>query len=191
MRIIAGQHKGRRLLPPKGPATRPITSRVKVALFNILGEIVDDAIVVDLFSGTGSIGLEAISRGAKYCSFAERDRHALDRLRRNIDVMGLTDRCRIWPGDIMRHLRRRLAELNEPIDLAFVDPPYALTERWRWDKARENLFTPLADKLADDGLIIFRCQRNIVLPDTLKPLYLHDRRDYGQMSLVFLTPMEP
>ncbi len=186
MRIISGQHKGRRLLPPKGPATRPITSRVKVALFNILGETVDDAIVADLFSGTGSIGLEAISRGAKYCFLAERDRHALDRLKRNIDAMGLADRCRIWSGDIMRHLRRWLEEVNEPIDLAFVDPPYALTERWRWDKAVEKLFAPLAAKLSDDGLVIFRCQRNIILPDTLKPLSVRDRRDYGQMSLIFL-----
>ena len=186
MRIISGQHKGRRLLPPKGSATRPITSRVKVALFSILGETIDDAVVVDLFCGTGSIGLEALSRGAKYCFLAERDRHALDRLKRNIDAMGLADRCRIWPGDIMRHLRRRLGELNEPIDLAFVDPPYALVEKWQWNQACENLFTPLADKLADDGLIIFRCQRNITLPDTLKPLSVRDRRDYGQMSLIFL-----
>ncbi len=186
MRIIAGQHKGRNLLPPKGSATRPITSRVKVALFNILGETVDDAVVVDLFSGTGSIGLEAISRAAKFCFFAERDRSALDRLKRNIDAMGLANRCRIWPGDIMRHLRRRLDEIDEPIDLAFVDPPYSLPERWRWNEAVEKLFAPLAEKLASDGLVIFRCRRNIILPDTLKPLSVRDKRDYGQMSLVFL-----
>ncbi len=186
MRIIAGQHKGRRLLSPKSMATRPITSRVKTALFNILGDAVVDAVVADLFSGTGSIGLEAISRGAKYCFFAERDRQALDRLKRNIEAMDLADRCRIWRGDILRYLRRRLDEIDEPIDLAFVDPPYALPERWRPNEAVEKLFAPLAAKLADDGMVIFRCRRNIPLPDTLKPLYLHDRRDYGQMSLIFL-----
>lgn len=187
MRIISGQHKGRRLLPPKTSATRPITSRVKTALFSILAESVTDAVVVDLFCGTGTLGLEALSRAARCCRFAERDRTALSRLKRNIEAMDLTDRCRIWRGDIMRYLRRWLDEMDDPIDLAFVDPPYALTDRWRWGQAGEKIFTPLAEKLADDGQVIFRCRRNIVLPDTLRPLSVRQRRDYGKMSLVFMS----
>ncbi|MCD4699525.1 MAG: 16S rRNA (guanine(966)-N(2))-methyltransferase RsmD [Phycisphaerae bacterium] len=190
MRIIAGQHKGRRLLRPKSMTTRPITSRVKVALFNILGDAVANAVVADLFSGTGSIGLEALSRGAKFCFFAECDRQALDRLKRNIEVMDLADRCRVWRGDILRHLRRWIEEANEPIDLAFVDPPYALSERWHWVQVVEKLFAPLAAKMADDGLVVFRCRRNIVLPDTFTPLSVSQRRDYGDMSLVFLHPCQ-
>ncbi|MDY7010566.1 MAG: 16S rRNA (guanine(966)-N(2))-methyltransferase RsmD [Planctomycetota bacterium] len=186
MRIIAGQHKGRRLLPPKSMTTRPITSRVKAALFNIIGDAVADAVVADLFSGTGSMGLEALSRGAKFCFFAERDRQALDRLKRNIKAMDQTDRCRVWRGDILRYLRRWLEEANEPIDLAFVDPPYALSERWRWGQAVEKLFAPLGAKMDDEGLVVFRCRRNISLPDTLGPLSVLEKRDYGKMSLVFM-----
>lgn len=186
MRIIAGQHKGRRLLASRSMTTRPITSRVKVALFNILGDTVADAVVADLFSGTGSMGLEALSRGAKYCFFAERDRQALAGLNRNIEVMALADRCRVWRGDIMRHLPRWLDGVDEPIDLAFVDPPYALSERWCWAEAVEKLFAPLAAKMNDDGMIVFRCRRNISLPDALEPLCVRDRRDYGKMSLIFM-----
>ncbi len=186
MRIITGQHKGRSLLSPKSMTTRPITSRVKVALFNILAGAVDGAVVADLFCGTGSIGLEALSRGAKYCFFAEQDRQALDRLNRNIEAMDLSDRCRVWRGDILRYLRRWLEEIDKTIDIAFVDPPYALSEQWRPDQAVERLFAPLAAKLTDDGMVVFRCRRNIVLPDTLKPLSVSSRRDYGDMSLVFL-----
>ena len=85
MRILAGEYKGRKLLPPPGRAqTRPITGSVKKSLFDMLGVRLVDAIVVDLYCGTGTIGLEALSRGAARCYFAERDRAVLERLRRNI-----------------------------------------------------------------------------------------------------------
>ncbi len=187
MRIIAGEHKGRKLLPPKGMTTRPITDRVKAALFSILGEAVIDAVVVDLFAGTGSMGLEALSRGARSCCFAERDRTAIERLTRNIEAMGLTDRCRIWRGDILRRLPGWLAELPGPADLAFVDPPYALVERWQWAQATGGIFDPLAAKLAPGATVVFRCERNIALPEAFGLLSLRDRRDYGTMSLLFLA----
>ena len=186
MRIVAGEHKGRRLLPPKGCRTRPMTDRVKTALFDVLAGAADAAAVVDLFCGTGSLGLEALSRGAASCCFAERDPAAVDRLRRNVEAMGLADRCTVWRGDVMRHLRRWLATLADPIDLAFVDPPYALTERWRPGEAGERIFAPLADRLADDGLVVFRCRRNTPVGDALAPLCVRQRRDYGTMSLLFL-----
>jgi 16S rRNA (guanine(966)-N(2))-methyltransferase RsmD len=190
MRIIAGQHKGRSLLPPRGPVTRPITSRVKTALFSILADAAAEAVVVDLFCGTGSLGLEALSRGAKFCYFAERDRPALARLGRNIEAMDLAGRCRIWRGDVLRRLRLWLEDVSEPVNLAFVDPPYSLVERWRWDQAVERLFAPLAAKLADDGVVVLRCRRNINLPSALGPLGVHQKRDYGKMSLVFLSLSE-
>ena len=129
MRIVAGQHKGRKLLGPKGQVTRPITDRAKTALFSILAAAVEGATVVDLFSGTGSLGLEALSRAAASCCFAERDRAAVDRLRRNIDAMGLAGRCTIWRGDVLRLLGHWLAGLAGDVDIAFVDPPYALARR--------------------------------------------------------------
>ncbi len=187
MRIIAGQYRGRTLLAAKGERTRPITSRVKTALFSILGGAVADAVVVDLFSGTGSIGLEAISRGAGRCYFAERSRLAIARLRRNIDALHVGDRCRIWRGDVLRHLAGWLEEVGGEVDLAFVDPPYRLSAQWRWQEACRRLFDPLGGKLSPAGQIVLRCQRNIELPDALGTLCVRSRRDYGKMSLVFLS----
>ena len=186
MRIIAGEFRGRRLLPPKGPATRPITDRVKTSLFSILGGSVAGAAVLDLFCGTGSLGLEALSRGAATCCFADREASALSRLRRNIRAMGLDDRCRVWRGDVMRRLPAWLAALEAPTDLAFVDPPYRLTETWRWSEAAERLFAPLAAGLAAGGQVVFRCRGDLDVPDPLDALRVRDRREYGRMALVFL-----
>ncbi len=186
MRIIAGEHKGRRLLGPKGSVTRPITDRVKTALFSILGPAVEDAVVVDLFAGTGSIGLEALSRGARSCCFAERERTAIERLRSNIDLLGLGGRCRIWRGDVFARLRGWLGELAEPVDLAFVDPPYDLVAGPPWQAAGAKIFDPLAEKLAPQGRVVFRCRRNIPTPEALGLLCVRERRDYGRMSLLML-----
>jgi len=186
MRIIAGEHRGRKLLPPKGGVTRPITDRVKTALFDYLGGDLPGATVVDLFAGTGSMGLEALSRGAARCYFAERDRIALDRLARNIEAMGLSESCRIWRGDILQRLSAWLDELDGPADLAFVDPPYALVAQWQWAQAAAKIFNPLAAKLAGDGIVMFRCERNAELPAAFGLLSLRERRDYGGMSLLLL-----
>jgi 16S rRNA (guanine(966)-N(2))-methyltransferase RsmD len=189
VRIIAGEFKRRKLLSCRGLNTRPITSRVKTALFSILGDAVPAAVVADLFAGTGSIGLEALSRGAGLCYFAERDRASLDVLRRNIQALSVSDRSRVWAGDVLRTLRRRLGQVQERIDLAFVDPPYRLVAGWRWEQATEALFGPLGRHLAAGGTVVLRCQRNIEVPQTLGPLRVRDRRDYGKMSLVFLSPL--
>ena len=191
MRIIAGRFKGRKLLSPPGLDTRPITSRAKTALFNILAGALDSAVVADLFAGTGSIGLEALSRGASRCYFAERDPVSLACLRRNVQALGVADRCRIWPGDVLRNLTRRLEEAGELIHLAFVDPPYRLVAAWRWGRVTESLFAPLGRGLAGEGIVVLRCQRNIEVPGTLGPLCVRDRRVYGKMSLVFLSPASP
>jgi 16S rRNA G966 N2-methylase RsmD len=78
----------------------------------------------------------------------------------------------------------------DPIDLAFVDPPYRLPATWRWEQAGEAIFRPLAGRLASGGVVVLRCQRNIVVPDALGTLCVRDRREYGKMSLVFLSPPE-
>jgi len=187
MRIIAGQHKGRSILSPKGTATRPMTGRVKTALFNILGDLVLDAVVADLFCGTGNLGLEALSRGAGFCYFADRDGLAIARLKRNIQSMDLVRRSHVWRGDVVALLAGWLEDVPQPIDLAFVDPPYALPAKWQWPHAVEKLFDPLADRLARVGTVVLRCHRNIALPAALGRLRVRDQRTYGKMSLVFLS----
>ena len=170
MRIQAGIHKGRVLLgPPAGSVTRPITGLAKKSLFDTLADWMGEAVVVDLYCGTGSMGLEALSRGARRAAFAEMDRRVLDRLRRNIEAMGVGDACTVWPGDATRRLTGRLDELGEKIDVAFVDPPYADLRKWDWPTAERTLFAPLAAHLAPDGVVVLRMPDDAALPDGVGP----------------------
>ena len=189
MQIMAGQFKGRRLLPPAGGlTTRPITGAVKKSLFSIVSPRLADAVVVDLFSGTGTIGLEALSRGAALCCFAERDAGALSRLRRNIETVGAAERSIVWAGDVRAGLAGRLRRLGRAVDVAFVDPPYAHSRAWSWAEAAERLFAPLAGALADDGVVVLRAQASVELPDRIAELAPRDVRRYGEMQLAFLHP---
>jgi len=188
MRILAGAHKGRRLLaPPSGSGTRPITSLVKKSLFDMLGGRLEGAVVVDLYCGTGTLGLEALSRGAERVCFAERDRLVLSRLRRNIEALGAADRCEVWAGDVAASLRRRLAG---PVDVAFVDPPYAQARRWSWQAASDMILAPLAERLAPDGVVVVRVPAGCEPPDELGALAVRRRRRYGEMALALLGRRE-
>src|SRR5438552_12136053 len=100
MRIIAGEFRGRKLLPPETDVTRPITDRVKQSVFDILMPYMPDALVYDCFAGTGSMGLECLSRGAAVASFFESDRSAVERLKRNVDALGVASRVQIISRDI-------------------------------------------------------------------------------------------
>ncbi len=185
MRIIAGQYKGRILLSPEGLTTRPITDRVKSALFNILRNYLADAAVLDLFCGTGSLGLEALSRGAARCYFADLDKRALELLKQNIQALGAAEHCHVWRGDVNALLGQWLTMLPRKVDLAFLDPPYAMVRQWDWPTAARQLFDPLAAVLAQDGLVILRCQRDTAVSERVGGLARADRRDYGTMSLHF------
>ena len=188
MRIISGEFKGFTLLGPKGKhTTRPITGAAKKSLFDILAPSLPDAVVLDLFSGTGTIGLEALSRGAATCCFAERDRSALARLRRNIETVGAAERSIVWTGDIFARLARRLAHLGKAVDVAFVDPPYALSSSWPWQEVTERIFAPLADVLADDGTVVLRTDGSTDVPERIATLALERIKRYGDMQLAFLA----
>lgn len=170
MHIQAGLFKGRALLsPPDGSVTRPITGLAKKSLFDTLADWMPEAVVVDLYCGTGSMGLEALSRGARRVAFGEMDRRVLERLRRNIDSFGVGESCIVWPGDVMRGLSGRLDELGGKVDLAFVDPPYADLREWNWPAAERTLFAPLADHLAPDGVVVLRMPGDAALPEGVSP----------------------
>src|SRR6476469_9917521 len=152
MRIIAGEFRGRRLLAPEGDATRPITDRVKQSLFDILSPQIEGATVYDCFAGTGSMGLECLSRGAKEAVFFELDRSAGTLLRKNIETLKVADRSRIVSSDIFRFFTSKMPVSNA--DLIFLDPPYRfLTER---ADALRTLAKQLGERLKPDGLIILR-----------------------------------
>jgi len=182
MRIIAGELRGRRLLPPQGPATRPITDRVKQSLFDILGPNLPGAVIYDCFAGTGSMGLESLSRGAERAVFFEFDPGSAALLRRNIETLGLASRSRIVTADIFTWADSTPLP-TRPVDILFFDPPYRfLTER------PDDLQT-LAEKivsalLSPTGRIIFRHDRRDVLEFPM--LRRVDLRDYGSMRVEFL-----
>jgi 16S rRNA (guanine966-N2)-methyltransferase len=121
MRIVAGELRGRRILSPDGLDTRPTTDRVREAVFNALASLdnVVDASVVDLFAGTGAMGLEALSRGAAHCRFVERDHRALRLLRENVATLGLADRATVIAADAATY-----GATMAPADLVLADPPY-------------------------------------------------------------------
>jgi 16S rRNA (guanine966-N2)-methyltransferase len=183
MRVIAGELRGRPLLAPRTPATRPITDRVKQSLFDILRPHADQR-VYDCFAGTGSLGIEALSRGAPGAVFFEQEADALGLLRKNLATLGLTDRSKIVAGDIFI----RLAHLPPPPPpqrpgIAFLDPPYRFL-RDRPD-ALASLAASLARHLLADGVIVFRHDADDALP--LPGWQAADVRVYGAMTLELLS----
>jgi 16S rRNA (guanine966-N2)-methyltransferase len=123
MRIIAGAFRGRRLHAPKGDRIRPTIDRVRESVFNMIAEKVPGAKVLDLFAGTGAMGLEALSRGAKFCLFVDKGTEALHLIRENVLLCAAQDRSRIIQGAVALAIRR-LGSENELFDLIFMDPPY-------------------------------------------------------------------
>lgn len=122
MRIIAGQWRGRKLVAPKGDATRPTADRTRETLFSMLLSRLGDfegLQVADLFAGSGALGLEALSRGAASCLFVEQDRAAVDTIKANISALGARDETRIEAGSVMA-----LRAATAPLDLILADPPY-------------------------------------------------------------------
>ncbi|MEL6661870.1 MAG: 16S rRNA (guanine(966)-N(2))-methyltransferase RsmD [Pseudomonadota bacterium] len=128
MRIVAGQHKGRPITAPKGRGTRPTSDRAREALFNVLAHAdwapdLQGARVIDLFAGSGALGLEAISRGAAFCLFVETDHGARGAIRSNIEAMGLYGVTRLHRRSAT-DLGEKPAGVGAPFDIAFLDPPY-------------------------------------------------------------------
>jgi len=192
MRILAGTHKGRTLLPPpKGASARPITGAAKKSLFDMLAPLLPDASVADLYCGTGTMGLEALSRGAARVYFADREAGAVARLRRNIRELGVAKQCVVWAGDVWATLGRRLERLDEALTIAFVDPPYAQSRRWDWDEATRRLFEPLAARLAAEGTVALRLPTKVDLPNRLGPLEVIRRKRYGGMAVALLAVRTP
>jgi 16S rRNA (guanine966-N2)-methyltransferase len=187
MRIIAGEFRGRKLLSPAGDVTRPITDRVKQSLFDILTPVLPDARVYDCFAGTGSMGLECLSRGAAHATFFEADRSALDRLRKNIAAVGAADRAAVVAGDLFRWFDAPAPGEFPKADIVFLDPPYRFL-RERPEDVRRLARTIAERHLAPAGTIVFRHDARDALD--LPPLAATDRREYGGMVLEFLQSVE-
>jgi len=184
MRIIAGEFRGRRLLGPAGDVTRPITDRAKQSLFDILAPLIPGAIVYDCFAGTGSMGLESLSRGATSAVFFEADRSAGARLRKNIDALGVQARAKVVSGDLFRWFA---TAPPPPPDarpgLVFLDPPYRFLVE-RPEPLRQLAERIAVSHLAPDGTVILRHDANDRID--LPALDVYDTREYGGMTIELL-----
>ena len=186
MRIIAGEFRGRKLLPPAGDVTRPVTDRVKQSLFDILAPVLADARVYDCFAGTGSMGLESLSRGAAHATFFEADRPAVERLKKNIAALNVADRSTVIAGDLFRWFHATRPQ--HKADVVFLDPPYRFL-RERPEDVQRLASTIAAHHLAPAGTVVFRHDARDELP--LPGLAETDRRTYGGMTLRFLAVALP
>jgi 16S rRNA (guanine(966)-N(2))-methyltransferase RsmD len=182
MRVIAGAAKGHPLAAVPGDSTRPITDRTKAALFSILtsAEMVEGKRYLDLFGGTGAVGIEALSRYASEVVFCEKNRNALQTLRRNLDATGLAERARVVAGDAFAYLAR--PDLA-PFDVIYIAPPQY---KGMWLKALQ-LVDARPELIAPDGLVIVQIFPKEWSETTLAHLVETDRRQYGSTALHFLA----
>jgi 16S rRNA (guanine966-N2)-methyltransferase len=188
MRIIAGTARGRKLSSPPGERTRPLLDRVREALFSILGARIAGAHVLDLYAGTGSIGLEALSRGAAACVFVERDREALECLKSNVTALGFAERARIVRGRVEDQLLRPPEECYDAI---FFDPPYAeLRSASRRAGTLELARRLYAERLAAEGLLVFHYPRDLLEANELLRLGPCERRAWGTTEIAIFDRAE-
>ncbi|MHC4375901.1 MAG: 16S rRNA (guanine(966)-N(2))-methyltransferase RsmD [Planctomycetota bacterium] len=186
MRIIAGEHRGRRLQAPPGMGTRPMLDRVREAVFSSLAPWVPEARVLDLFAGSGALGLEALSRGAAHARFAEANQKVASLIQSNVDELGLSDRADVLCGDALEPL----FWYPEGADLVFCDPPYPLV---RSAESRKVLMAYLGrlltEGLADEGVVVLHVPRDEDVEADLPPSE-RARKDYGTTTLWLLQAPE-
>lgn len=183
MHINAGIHKGRKLATLPGRDTRPTAGKVREAIFSILDELVVDANVLDLFAGTGSFGLEAISRGAQNAVFVENDRRNIDVLRKNIAACREDERTVVLAADISAHLNPLLSA-GLYFDLAFIDPPYGRRA------VRPAVANAVGSGTLNKGaIIIIEHDKHEDIPADMEGLEIIDRRKYGKTLVTFMKWM--
>lgn len=182
MRVISGTAGGLKLAAPKGITTRPTTDRVKEALFSILEHagILEGATVLDLFAGSGALGIEALSRGAAACTFVEKNRAALDALQANLVRTRCSMQATVLPQDALRAIER-LAATGVRFRLALIDPPYE-------SGIQTTVVSYLAEHLMEpEGLIVVELASRSTLPGRAGLCSKSDRRVYGDTALEFFV----
>jgi 16S rRNA (guanine966-N2)-methyltransferase len=180
MRIITGEAKGKRLHSPRGRDVRPTADRVKESIFNILGNRCENTNVLDLFAGTGNLGLEAISRGARYVFFVEKSRTALRILRENVSACDFAPRAAILGMEVQRALKL-LGRRGESFQVIFADPPYGRgwADRTLKEIANQGI-------LSQEGLIVMEHAAHEPLAGDLGELTILEQKKYGETVVSFL-----
>jgi 16S rRNA (guanine966-N2)-methyltransferase len=178
VRVIAGSAKGRTLAAPRGGATRPATDRIRETLFAILEPILEDARVLDLFAGAGTLGIEALSRGAASATFVERSAEALKTLRKNIAATGFDDHAQVIGANVLSFLEQ---SSTGPYDVVFLDPPFADVALLEASLAHPRL----AGALAAEAQVVARVMKKHQprLPDRAR---VSRAKEIGEETLLFL-----
>lgn len=185
MRIVGGKHKGRNIAAPSGKLTRPTSDQARESIFNILSHadyalpLDNDARIIDIFAGSGALGLEALSRGAGFCLFVETEPKARAAIRENVDTMGLSGHTRLHRRDATK-LRIAASNLKGPFTHIFLDPPY-----------NKSLVRPVLRKLGEQGLI---AENAVIVYEmgkdeepNLRGYEIHDTRIWGAAKVVFMS----
>lgn len=176
MRIVGGSLGGRVLRAPAGVDTRPTSEKVREAIFNILPDV-EDMAVLDVFAGSGAVGIEALSRGALHATFFDLGKPALAAVRGNLRDLGLEPRATVVAGDSVALAARHVPA--RPWDLVFVDPPY------RSDLATRAVLALPTERLSRDVAIVIEHDRRNAPPETLGSLIRTDERRYGDTMVSF------
>lgn len=179
MRIIAGELKGRKIKTPRGRATRPMRDFVREAVFDMLGERVRGARVLDLYAGSGSLGLESLSRGAEEAVFVDRGKEQARIIQENLDNLGMASRGRVIRSDILDYLRRYGCP-ERAFNLIFIDPPFKIDVNYRKE---------LLKKLSDGGflgpaaVVVMEAPLRSSVPEPPPGLEFRERRRYGETAV--------
>jgi 16S rRNA (guanine966-N2)-methyltransferase len=193
MRIIAGSKRGMNLFSPPGRDSRPITDRVKQSLYDVLQkyDLPAGKTVADIFAGVGSLGLEALSRGAAFVTFVEQNPQIAPVLKQNIEKAGFGGQSKIiktdafsvvWPMDA-EHPQFASAD---KYDLAFVDPPYVESANTQAGSPLAMLLTRLSERVSAGGFVIVRTHRDTVLSQSYGSLKIIETRQWGNMAVTIL-----
>lgn len=178
MRIITGDYRGRKLETPIGNDVRPTTDKVKEAIFNIIQQDIYGAVCADLFAGTGNLGLEALSRGAKMCYFCDNSRESLNLIKTNVKKCGAQDKSVILAGDFTKGLAR----IQDKVDIFFLDPPYS---EGLYEKCLETIEE--LDLLTDDGIIIAEHGVHDFVPEKIGKFEMIKERKYGKIVVTIYS----
>jgi len=181
MRITSGLAKGYKLKIPPGDRVRPAQDIVRQAIFNLLGEHIVNAKVLDLFAGSGSLGIEALSRGAAWCDFVDKDKHCTQVIKENLRHTHFKDKAKVYTLKA-----ERLLDETDPntYDFIFLSPPYV-------QGIDLDLLKKMVKVLRGGGVVVFEHAKETYLPTDLKSLELIDERTYGAATISFLQKTNP
>ncbi len=172
MRVITGEARGRRLVTLEGEDVRPTTDRVKEGMFNIIQFDLEGASVLDLFAGSGQLGIEALSRGAKHCTFVDSANRSIEVVKQNLKTVGFEKRASVFCGDSKMYISLS----RDKFDIALLDPPYN-------KKIIDAVLPSVAEKMTDYGVIICESALDEVLPQSAGEFSIHREYRYGKIKL--------